>query len=175
MKRVLLVVDMLNDFVDPKGVLFCGESSREIIPIVKSLVDDFQAKGEVVIFLADAHEKDDKEFERFPPHAVKGTWGAEVIPELAPKEKDVVVEKKRFSGFFDTDLEKILEGLAPGEVWVTGVCTSICVMDTVGDLCNRDMPVVVVKNGVADFDEEFHKFALARMERVYGVKIVELE
>jgi nicotinamidase-related amidase len=94
------------------------------------------------------------------------------VPELAPDEEDLVIEKKRFSGFYDTELDGVLKDLAPDEVWVVGVCTSICVMDTVGDLCNRDIPVVVVENGVADFDEEFHRFALARMERVYGAKII---
>jgi len=171
-KRMLLIVDMLNDFIDPKGVLFCGKSSREIIPVIKDLVEECKSKGDSVIYLADAHEKDDREFDRFPPHAVKGTWGAQVVPELAPDEEDLVIEKKRFSGFYGTELDGVLKDLAPDEVWVVGVCTSICVMDTVGDLCNRDIPVVVVENGVADFDEEFHRFALARMERVYGAKII---
>jgi len=172
MNKTLLIVDMLNDFIDPKGVLFCGQSSRDIIPVIKELVTEFRSKGDPIIYLVDAHEKDDKEFDRFPSHAVKGTWGAQVVPELAPRKEDPVIEKKRFSGFFGTDLEKALKDATQDEVWVVGVCTSICVMDTVGDLCNRDIPVVVVENGVADFDEEFHKFALARMERIYGAKIL---
>ena len=170
MKRVLLVIDMLNDFMDPRGILFCGEKARSIIPVIQSLIRDFTNKNEPIIYLADAHQKHDKEFELFPQHAIKGSWGAEIIPELKPPEKAWVVEKTRFSGFFGTQLEEILKSLQPEEVWVTGVCTSICVMDTVGDLHNRDIRPVVVENGVADFDDQFHELALARMERIYGAK-----
>jgi nicotinamidase-related amidase len=62
--------------------------------------------------------------------------------------------------------------MSPDEVWVTGVVTSICVMDTTGDLINRDYDVVVPVDAVADFDPVFEDFALKRMERVYKVKII---
>jgi len=83
------------------------------------------------------------------------------------------VEKTRYSAFFNTNLDELLRKAAPQEVWVTGVCTSICVMDTVGDLRNRDYPVVVPAGAVADFDPQFHQFALQRMERVYGARILQ--
>ena len=58
-----------------------------------------------------------------------------------------------------------------GEVEVVGVCTSICVMDTVGGLANRDYPTTVPAAGVAAFDAEAHRFALNRLERLYGAAI----
>ncbi len=167
-EKVLIVVDMLNDFMHPKGKLYCGDEARKIIEPTKKLIEDFRAKNFPIIFVKDAHKEDDKEFERFPPHAVKDSWGGEVIEELRPREGDFVVEKTRFSAFFKTSLDEILERLSPQEVWVSGVCTSICVMDTVADLKNRDYKVVVAVPCVADFDEEMHRFALKRMEKVYG-------
>ncbi|MFZ0929347.1 MAG: isochorismatase family protein, partial [Syntrophobacteraceae bacterium] len=78
-RRVLLVIDLLNDFLDPAGALYCGEEARKIIPVIRSLIDQFTGEGEPVIFLRDAHAQNDKEFELFPPHAIKGSWGSEVI------------------------------------------------------------------------------------------------
>jgi len=68
-------------------------------------------------------------------------------------------------------LNNVLKDHKICEVHVLGVCTSICVMDTVGDLRNRDLTVIVWKKGVADFDEQAHGFSLRRMEKIYGAKI----
>lgn len=171
-ERLLLVVDMLNDFMHPNGVLYCGDEARKIVQPTVELVKWFRFHGYPVVYIQDAHAPDDKEFERFPPHAVKGTWGSAVIDELKPEPNDPVVPKTRFSAFYKTNLEEILSNYDPAEVWVTGVCTSICVMDTVADLKNRDYTVVVPVLCVADFDPEMHSFALKRMEKIYGAKIV---
>jgi nicotinamidase-related amidase len=170
-RKAILVIDMLNDFVDPQGALYCGERARAIIPAVRQWVDAFSERGDAVIYLQDAHLPDDREFDLFPPHAVKGTWGSRIIPEMEPPAGAVTIEKMRYSGFYGTRLEEVLARFGPGEVWVTGVCTSICVMDTVGGLRNRDYPVVVPRGGVADFDPEFHDFSLRRMERIYGATL----
>ncbi|MCX7823561.1 MAG: cysteine hydrolase [Syntrophobacterales bacterium] len=172
MKRLLIVVDMLNDFLHPKGVLYCGEEARNIIEPTAKLIRWFRSNGFPVIYIQDAHDPEDKEFERFPPHAIKGTWGSAVIDELKPEPGDPVIPKTRFSAFFNTNLDEVLRAYDPAEVWVVGVCTSICVMDTVADLRNRDYVVVVPTMCVADFDPEMHSFALKRMEKTYGVKIL---
>ncbi len=172
-RKLLIVIDMLNDFLDPKGALYCGDEARRIIPVIRSLVDKFKAENEPVVYLCDAHTPDDKEFELFPDHAVKGDWGARIIPDLAPPDAGMVVEKTRFSALFGNNFDLLLKSLNPDEVWLSGVCTSICVMDTAGDLRNRDYAVVVPVDAVADFDPEFHDFALRRMKRVYGARLVQ--
>jgi len=169
--KVLIIVDMLNDFVRSNGALYCGEGAQMIVPFIQKRLKTFRAAGGTVLFLQDAHAKDDKEFDRFPPHCVAGTWGSQVIEELAPDPGEPVLPKTRYSGFFGTSLEKILAEVGPDEVEVVGVCTSICVMDTVGGLANRDYKVCVPEQGVADFDEKFHQFALQRMQRLYGARI----
>ena len=180
--RLLIVVDMLNDFCDPKGVLATSLVTNEvyaepIITPVKGLVDLYRDNDSPIIWLADAHAKDDKEFDRFPPHAVKGTWGAGIIDVLDPNKIDsspfeMRIAKTRYSGFYGTDLEYQLARLSPKKVEVCGVCTSICVMDTVGGLANRDFAVQIRKNCVADFDPGAHEAALARMEGLYGAEVV---
>lgn len=171
-EKALLVVDMLNDFIRKNGALDCGESAREIIPFVRSKINEFHQNKDLVVFICDSHEKNDVEFELFPPHCVKGTEGAEIIKELPVGEYDPIVYKSRYSAFYNTDLAGILKKNNVKKVYVTGVCTSICVMDTVGDLRNRDYPVFVYEKGVADFDPEAHQFSLKRMKKIYGAQII---
>jgi nicotinamidase-related amidase len=165
---------MLNDFLNPAGALYCGDEARKIIPLIRLLIDEFTAVGDTVIFLRDAHARDDKEFELFPPHAIKGSWGSKVIPELTPGPKSLIVDKTRFSGLFGNDLPEMLRDIKPGEVWVTGVLTSICVMDTTGGLRNRGYAAVIPMNAVADIDPVWHEFALERMKKVYGARLTKV-
>ena len=182
MKELLIVVDMLNDFcyVDgalSKSIITGKYYAAGIIGDLSHRIDDFRNDKNPIIWLCDSHAEDDKEFARFPKHAVKGTWGAEVIAELFPDviEKsplELMIPKTRYSGFYGTDLEYQLMRIAPTEVTVVGVCTSICVMDTVGGLANRDYTVYVPRKEVTDFDPASHEAALARMENLYGATIL---
>jgi len=170
--RALFVVDMLKDFLNADGALYCGDASRKIIPFVKKKVKEFHKNDDLVVFICDSHDPDDLEFKMFPKHCVTGTPGAEIIDELPVGHKDIMIKKKRYSAFYGSDLETVLKKHQITEVHMVGVCTSICVMDTVGDLRNRDLAVRVYKSGVADFDLEAHEFALQRMEKIYGAKIL---
>lgn len=169
--NALIVVDMLVDFIDKNGALYCGPTAEKIVPFIKKEIERARETGDLIIYLTDSHKPNDKEFQLFPKHCVKGTPGAQVIPELKPKRGDVVIPKTRYSGFYGTKLGEILKANRVRHVTVVGVCTSICVMDTVGGLRNRDYPVTVPKKGVADFDRKFHRFALERMEKTYGAKV----
>lgn len=171
LKKALIIVDMLNDFISKNGALYCGDAARSIIPFIQERLEAFRNNKDLVIYLQDSHDKNNKEFERFPRHCVTGTWGNEIIPELTLKPGDKVIPKKRYSGFYGTDLENILESAGVDEVEVVGVCTSICVMDTVGGLANRDYKITVPVKGVADFDQKFHEFALKRMKQLYGASV----
>ncbi len=171
MKEAVLVIDMLNDFISPDGVLYCGKGAREIIPYIKGLIDEKRKEGAIIIFAKDAHEPDDKEFERFPPHCIKGTKGAEIIKELKPEKGDYILEKRRFSAFFETSLDEILRRENIDRVHVVGVCTSICIMETVSELCARDYEIYVHQKGVTDFDSEAHIFSLRHMKNILGAKI----
>jgi len=170
-QKALIIVDMLNDFIDEKGALYCGTEARAIIPFVRARLSAFRKNGGLVNFLKDSHDENDLEFTKFPKHCVTDTWGSEIIHELAPVPGEKIVPKKRYSGFYGTDLEKILQDANIEEVEVIGVCTSICVMDTVGGLANRDYNILVPIKGVADFDQEMHEFSLKRMKQLYGARV----
>jgi ureidoacrylate peracid hydrolase len=58
---------------------------------------------------------------------VRGTWGTEVLPQLAPEEGDLVVAKHHYSGFFETELHAILRERGIDSLVFTGCTTSVCV------------------------------------------------
>ena len=171
-KVALIVADMLRDFMEPQGTLYLGDAAREIIPFVARKIEETRAAGGVVIYVCDAHAPDDKEFQLFAPHAVKGTRGGEIIPELRILPGDYRVEKTSYSCFHNTEMDSILKREQVERVEIVGVCTSICVMETVKELFDRGLPRLVYREGVADFDPEGHAFALKHMQRVLGAEVV---
>ena len=170
-EKALIIVDMLNDFIDPQGKLYCGETGPATVPVIRKQLDLARQQGDLVVYLQDSHPADDLEFEKFPPHCIAGSWGSRIVSDLTPLDGEIVIPKQRYSGFFGTDLSMILSDSGVRAATVAGVCTSICVMDTVGGLANRDYDVVVPVRGVADFDTEFHAFALDRMKKLYGADV----
>ena len=176
MADAVIVVDMQRGFLEPGHPLFCGDEARKVIDPIKRCLEKELARGAHLFFTADTHDPNDREFEMWPPHCIKGTEEAEIVPELSDfVEKGTVIPKRRYSGFFETDLDERLRKLNPERLVVCGVCTDICVMHTVADARNRDYPVVVVKEGVASFDPEAHEFALKHMEKILGAKIIKEE
>jgi len=171
MGNALLVADMVVGFLEPGHNLYCGDDARKIIPNVKRLIEEEQAKGSKVFFICDTHEPDDLEFQMFAVHCVRGTDEPDVIPELANYDGEVI-SKRRYSSFFETELEGRLAELDPEKVIVCGVCTDICVMHTAADARYRDYTVEVPTDCVATFDPEAHKNALQHMEKILGVNLV---
>lgn len=178
MSKALLVIDMLNDFCTPEGALALNSEGKvyaeAILPFTVEKLKEAIKENWQIIFICDHHELDDIEFNRFPLHCVKETAGAEIIKKLAdllPKDGQVhYVTKQRYSGFYNTNLDELLKGIE--EVHVLGVCTNICVLYTVEELCNRDLKAIIYKDGVASFDQKAHDFALKQMESVLGAEIV---
>ena len=173
MSNVVLVIDMVRGFLDPGHNLYCGDSSREIIPNVRLLIERERDAGSEILFVCDHHDPDDLEFQIFPVHCVKGTEEPLVIDELAEFVTETnVVPKNRYSGFFNTDLAQRLESLRPDRIIVCGVCTDICVLHTTSDARNRDYPVEVPADCVASFDQDAHQWALGHLSKILGAKVV---
>jgi nicotinamidase-related amidase len=172
MSSALLIIDMLNDFVHPNGVLYSPLSARTI-PYIRERLLSAREKGLRVFYICDSHLKDDKEFDRFPPHCVKGTWGAQIVDELAPIDRERIIEKRRYSGFLGTDLDISLKELGINELIITGVVTNICVLYTSYDARMLGYKVIIPRNCVASFSEELHRFALNELENTLGVELID--
>jgi len=176
--RILIIIDMINDFVKEGGALYFKEGEA-IIPAIKKRIDEYGKHGLTVIFLSDLHQSDDKEFEIFPPHAIEGTNGANIVKSLFYPLKGVDVRSIRktgFNGFYRTSLTMLLNCIdytaKRSTLEIAGVCTSICIMDTAGAAVNRGFKVEVNTNCVADFDPDNHTGALNRMQYIYGIKLI---
>lgn len=170
-REALIVIDMLNDFVRGGGALYIGEAARELVPAVEDELKKARSKAVPVVYVCDSHRRDDPEFRMFPPHGVAGTEGALIADPVAPQPPDRIVPKRRYSGFFQTDLDLTLRELGVREVVLVGCCTNICVLYTAADARNLGYEVVVPRRAVASFDTGAHEFALGEMERVLGVKV----
>jgi nicotinamidase/pyrazinamidase len=172
MKRALVVIDMIEDFVHEGGALYCGPSMTKIVPVIQRELERARSTGEPVVYLTDEHLPDDGEFAQFPPHAIKGSNGARIVPEVAPRDGDVVIPKRRYSGFFGTDLDITLRERDVDTLRLVGDCTNICVLYTAADARNLGYAVEVVRDGVTSFDLEAHADALRELEKTLGAKIV---
>ena len=163
---------MIHDFADPNGALYCGASMPGVIEVIKRELSRARSTKEPVVYLTDDHLPDDAEFAMFPPHAIHGTKGAEIIPQLVPAKNDVVIPKRRYSGFFGTDLDITLRERGLDTLRLVGDCTNICVLYTAADARNLGYKVEVVREGVTSFDLEAHADALRELEKTLGAKVV---
>ena len=173
MKDALLIIDMLNDFVQP-GAPLEVPGTRTIIDAIQEQLKRARAAGRPVIYICDAHTADDPEFSRmgWPPHAVRGTAGAAVISELVPAETDPVIEKTSYSGFHQTGLEGLLQSLGVERLLLTGCVTNICILYTAYEAVVRGYKVTVRSDCVADLAADDGAFALRQMAEVLGVEVV---
>lgn len=133
-KCAVLVVDMLNDFLKEGGVMKM-DGAEVIYQPISDLVKAAREYGLPVIYVNDCHRKNkyDSEFDKRPEHCIEGSWGGQVIEELKMEESDYVVRKRRYSGFYQTDLQLVLDELNVKNVIITGVMTNICVRATAHD------------------------------------------
>ena len=175
--KAILVVDVLNGFC--KAGSLASPRLAAIVAPLRAHLEAETAAGAVLIFLADSHAPDDPEFALFPPHCVAGSGEDDVVAELAELvARGHVVRKRHYSGFFGTELEELLTGLAPAVVEVVGVCTDICVLHTVAGLRDRGYRVVVRRDLVETYDgprhpaDQVNGFALAHMRDVLGAEVV---
>lgn len=165
-KPAILVVDMLNDFVT--GALTC-DRAKAIVPATAQLLDAARAANVPVIFCNDAHLPGiDRELALWGDHAIVGTPGAQVIPELNVSEKDYIVPKRRYSGFFQTDLDILLKELGVKTVVMTGLHAHMCVRHTSADAYCLGYDVVVAKEATDSFTEEDYANGLAYLKTCYG-------
>ena len=172
-KYAVLVVDMLNDFVT--GTLKC-DRGLAIVPKTAQLLQGAREKNVPVIFCNDAHIKgSDHELKLWGDHAIAGTKGAEIIPELKQCEKDYVVPKRRYSGFFHTDLDLLLKELEIDTLIMTGLHTHMCVRHTSADAYQLGYNLIVAKDATDSFTAEDYTYGIKYLKEVYGAEISEVE
>ena len=170
--EAVIVIDMLNDFVT--GELKC-ERAPKIVPNINKLLASARKKGIPVIYSNDAHLETDFELGKWGKHAMKGTKEAEVIPQLKPQEKDHVLEKRVYSGFFESGLDPLLRTLKVDTVILTGLHTNICVRHTAADAFFRGYKIKIPKDATDALTGKAYTEGLQYLKEVYDAEITETD
>ena len=167
--KILVVVDMQNDFID--GALGTPEAVS-IVPYVKQVIEFFDGK---VLFTRDTHFSDymdTQEGKNLPvPHCIKDTDGWRIRRELDALRKTPAIDKITFGS---KDLVDILKGEPSIEsITFVGLCTDICVISNVmlTKAFFPEIPLIVDAKACAGVTPESHKNALAAM-KMCQVRIV---
>lgn len=164
-RHAILVIDMLNDFANPEGSLYCP-GAEIITPKLQELFKwvrarNAEGKDDIhLVHIQEAHRKNDADFRVRPVHAVAGTWGSDFIEELYPEGDEYIVPKRRHSGFAHTDLELYLREENIDTVVLTGVWTNVCVRSTATDALARAFRVITLSDGVDSKTPEMHEYGL---------------
>lgn len=197
----VLVVDMQNDFgsvggmferagIDISGISEAVAATAPVLRAARALgIPVVYLKMEHAPDLADAGPPDSPHWIKHQPFGVGSpveapdgrpsrvlvldTWNTDIVDELAPEPGDHVVSKHRYSGFFQTDLDELLQSLDVKHLLVTGCTTSVCVESTVRDAMFRDYSCVVVRDCTAEpigsgYTRTNHEASLLVIETLFG-------
>jgi len=126
----VVIIDMLNEYLDPKGKVYC-EKCSSIIPAMNRVIDFAEQQGLLIVFNnTELTSTTDPLVRKWGLHAEKGTWGCRLYPAVKQPSAAVTVPKKNYNGFFDTSLDEVLKSHGVGRVAICGIHTHVCVLIT---------------------------------------------
>ena len=158
MKQALLVIDMQNDFFQT-GPL--ADRRESLVSNINQLVDKAHQTDTPVIWIRQEYAADLSDAPLYNRHhnksvTIQGSVGAQLLSEFIPQADDHHIIKKRFSAFYQTQLEELLAHLEVDTLIITGVNTMTCVRVTAIDAYQRDFPVILALDCVDAHDNEQH-------------------
>ena len=161
----LLVVDMLNDFLDK----WEPEQRKNLINNTNLLIAQYRATGNPVIWITQAFSADLSDAflvmrDNNISITIEGTSGAEIHADLHKIQSDITVLKKRYSAFYNTELEDILSKLNVERIALAGVNTHACVRMTAIDAYQRDIRVMIAEECVDSVEAEHGLISLEYMD-----------
>ncbi|WP_448576285.1 cysteine hydrolase family protein [Thermomicrobium sp.] len=156
----LIVVDMQNDFVRPEGKLFVPDAPATV-PKIQALLAFARQHGLFTVFTQDTHYPGDPEFPIWGEHCVAGTWGWQIVDELAPREGELVLQKRRYDAFYGTPLDHELRVRKIEQLIICGTVASICVHYTAASAALRWYGVIIP----VDATSALHPFDLEAANR----------
>jgi nicotinamidase-related amidase len=166
----LVIIDMQNDFVRDEGTLQVADAPGTVAAISR-LLDLARDSGMRVVFSQDTHDPGDPEFEIWPEHALRGTWGWEMIDELTPRQGELVVRKVRYDAFYGTELDHMLSLWNVKTILLCGTVANICVHYTAASAALRWYDVVIPKDAVSAVEPCDLEFSLRQTAWLFQGKI----
>ena len=166
MKAVLLVIDVLNDFVGQH----VPERQTALIAAINNIADLVRgAKGEVIWvrqeFAPDLHDAFLVMRRTGRPVTIAGTPGAQLAEGLDVRPEERVVVKKRYSAFFGTGLDAMLPPSGKCTLIICGLNTHACVRMAAIDAYQRDHDVVIATDATMSYDADQHEDSLRYLGR----------
>ena len=191
--RLLWDVDTQVDFVHPNGKL-AVPGATDAVPAMARVVEAARAAGIPHVASADDHELTDPEISAepdyattYPPHCLRGTRGAERIPETEQDDpvplgltdvpekwlrgREFLLLKKHFDVFTNPNADRLLARLDPDEVVLFGVATDVCNAAAIRGLLARGRNVAFVEDASRGLDEGRTASCITRW-REQGVRFV---
>ena len=168
----LIIIDMQHDFILDGAPIECP-GGRDIIPNIKKVKEWARQNNIPVFYTKESHRPQKVDFgleleRNEPEHCLEGTNGIEFVDELQPDEDDFVIIKRRYSGYYLTDLEILMKGLKKDSLIITGAATNVCVYATALDTQQRDMNAIVLSDCVAGTSVDLHEAFLKNIDYVIG-------
>ena len=152
----LIIVDVQKDFL-PGGALAVPRGD-EVVPVLNGYIALFQDRGLPIIATRDWHPPDHCSFAAqggpWPSHCVVGTPGARFAPLLALPcdvmviSKDTKKQQNTYSGFESADLAERLHSLGSQRLFIGGLATDYCVLNTIRDALERDFAVCLLVDAI---------------------------
>jgi len=178
-------VDAQRDFLLPGGNLYVP-GAEKLLPTIRRLTDAARQGKVFLVSHGCFHTPDDPEFKIFPPHCVKGTAGAELVPEALTENvvrvpndaesklpedlsqyQQILLEKQTLNIFESRHADALVRRLGShAEFVVFGVVTEYCVSFAAKGLLERGRRVAVVQDAIETLKQEDGKKAIAELERL---------
>jgi nicotinamidase-related amidase len=168
-KKALLVIDMIHDHLTP-GCPLEVPRARDIVGALRTRIDEARAASIPVVFVVDEHEPGDEDLDTWGTHALKGSQGSEVWPELGPLSTDTTVGKPTYSAFTRSELGIVLDRLGVDTLELTGCLTELGMLATATDAMQRGFRVEIPVATQAGSSAEAEQAALGivRFMEPYG-------
>jgi maleamate amidohydrolase len=167
MKRpAVFVIDMLNDCF---GHAELDRIRTELCSSINQLTAFARANGFPVIWVRQEFESDlsdaflDMKRENIRMF-IKDTDGSRILDELVRDDSDIEVVKKRFSMFYGTNIEPLLEKLDADPLILAGVNTHACIRTAAIDAYQRDFEVIIIRDCVASKDLDHHEITMEYLD-----------
>lgn len=171
-KTAVVVIDMQNDFVKPDGALHVP-AAKETIPNIQALLDVARSQGVRVAYTQDTHLEGTPEWDIWPEHVQKGTWGWEIIDELEPQDGEPICRKPRYDGFYASNLDHYLSRLWKVEhLVIVGTVSNICVAHTAASAGLRWFHIVMPANGISALTNFDQALTLRQVSYLYNGHVV---
>ena len=173
-ETAVVIVDMQNGFCHPDGSLY-APGSEDAIEDCVALVELARDAGAAVVYTRDVHPPEQfedahyyDEFEQWGEHVLEGSWDAELVSELSPREEELVVMKHTYDAFHQTNLDGWLSAHNIKNLVFGGTLANVCVLHTAGSAGLRDYRPLLVEDAIGALEEDHREYALDHAEWLFG-------